>query len=75
MLHFGRLAVLVGTEEADVEIEARKFEVVGVAAEGRDRLFRGHHQPHVGVLLVAIKVVRAALVQSHHVAAQAGLIE
>ena len=37
--------------------------------------FRGEHQAHVGVLLVEVKVVDAALVERDHVAAQAGFLE
>ena len=75
MLDLGRLAVLVDAEEADVEIVARVLEVVRVAAEEGDVLLRGEDQPHVGVFLVAIEMVQAALVQRDHVAAQAGLVE
>ena len=69
------LAVLVGAEQADVEVEARVLEVVRVAAEEGDLLFGREDQPDVGVFLVAVEVILAALVEGDHVAAQAGLVE
>ena len=59
VLDLGRLAVLVNAEEADVEVVAGILEVVRIAAEEGDRLLRGEDQPHVGIFLVAIEVVRA----------------
>ena len=59
---------------SDVEAEARELEVVHVAAERRDPLLRGEHQPDVGVLLVAVQVILAALVERDHVAALARLL-
>ncbi len=70
----GRLAVLVGAEETDVEAEPWKLEVVGVAAEIGDAVLRREDQTDIGVLLVAIKVIQPALVERDHVAAQAGLL-
>ena len=65
MLNLRRLAVFVGAEKADIQIVAREFEVVRVAAEEGDLLFRREDQPHIGVLFEAIKVILAALVQGH----------
>ena len=66
-----RLAVLVRAEEADVEVVARILEVVGIAAEEGDADFRREDEPDVGVFLVAIEVVLAALEERDHVAAEA----
>ena len=68
----GRLAVLVEPEQRDVEAVARIGEIVGVAAEERGLELRREDQAHVRVLLVAVQVVQRALVQRHHLAAQAG---
>src|ERR1044071_218242 len=68
------LAVLVRAEEADVEVVARILEVVGVAAEERDRHLGREDEADVGVALVAIEVVLAALVERDDVAAQAALL-
>ena len=65
----GRLAVLVGAEERDVEIVAGILEVIGIAAEERDGKFRRKHQPDVVILFVFVEVVHRARVQRHHVAA------
>ena len=69
VLDLGRLVVLVDAEEADVEVVARILEVVGIAAEEGDLLLRGEDQADVGVLLVAIEVILAALVEGDDVAA------
>ena len=47
----------------------------GIAAEEGDLLLGREDQPHVGVLLVAIEPVLAALVERHHVGAQAGFLQ
>ena len=75
VLDLGRLVVLIDAEEADVEVVARILEVVGIAAEEGDVLFRREDQPHVGVFLELIEMILAALKQRDHVAAQAGLVE
>ena len=74
MFRVGGLAVLVGAEDADVQVEARVLEIVRVAAVKRDALLGREDQPHVGVTLEAVEMVRAALVQRDHVGAQAGLV-
>ena len=58
-----RLAVLVDTQQAEVEAPAREIEVVGIAAECRDRLLRSEHQPHVVVAVVFVEEVLPALIQ------------
>ncbi len=75
MLDLGRLAVFVGPKEADIQIVARVFEIVGVAAEKRDLLFRREDEPHVGVFLITVQVISAAVIERNHVAAQPGGVE
>ena len=74
MLGVGGLAVLVGAEEADVEVVAGILEVVGIAAEEGDVELGREDEPDVGVLLVRVEVVLPALIERDHVAAQAGLV-
>ena len=68
--HLHRLAVFVGAEKADIEVEARILEVVGIAAEEGDLLLGGEHQAHIGVLLEPVQMVRPALIQGHHIGAE-----
>src|SRR4051794_19391795 len=75
MLDFDRFLVLVNTEETHVEVVARKFEVVRIATEKSNLLFRSENEPHVGVLLEAVQVVLAALIERRDVRSQTGLIE
>ncbi len=75
ILRLDRFAVLVDAEEADVEVVARIFEVVGIAAEIGDLLLRREDQPHVGVSLVAVELVQPAAVERDDVAAESGLLE
>ena len=53
----GGLAVLVGAEEADVEVVAGELEVVGVAAEEGDGELGGEDEADVGVFLVGVEVI------------------
>ncbi len=64
MLDVHRLVVLVDAEEADIQIVARIFEIVGIAAEEGDRFLRSEHQAHVGVLFVAVQMILAAVVEA-----------
>ena len=70
----GGLAVLVGPEEADVEVVAGILEVVRIAAEKRRGEFGGEDQADVGVFLEGVEMVLPALIERDHVAAQAGLV-
>lgn len=72
MLNFRRLAVLVNTEEAAIEVLPRVSKVVRVAAVKGDLLFRGEDETNVGVAFEAVEVILAALVERDHVAAKAG---
>ncbi len=75
VIHFDRNAVFVSAEERDVQVVARILEVVRIAAEKGDIELRREHQPHVGVLLVAIEMILAAVVKRDHIAAQPGTVE
>ena len=75
VLEPGRLAVFIDTEKAHIEVEARVFEIVGIAAVEGDLLLRREDQADIGVFLVAIKMILPALVKRDHVTAQTGLIE
>ena len=70
----GRLPVLINTEEADIEIEARILEVVGIAAVKCHLLFRRKNEPHIIVAFVAIKMIHAALIQRHHIGTEPGFL-
>src|SRR5713101_5489937 len=74
MLDLRRLAVFVGAEEADIEIEARIFEIVRIATEESNLLLRREDKTNIGVALEAIKVIKAALVEGDNVAAQTGFV-
>ena len=75
VLRVDRLAVLVDAEQRHVQVVARIGEVVRVAAEEGGLLLGREHQPHVGVLLIAVEPVFAALVQRDDVGTQAGLLQ
>ena len=75
MRRLGGLAVLVGAEQADVEVEPGVFEVVRVAAVEGDLFFRSEDEADVRIFLVAVEVILAALVERDHFAAEAGLVE
>ncbi len=74
MLDLRRLAVFVGAEDADIEIEARILEVVRIAAVKGDLLLGREDEPDVVVTFVAIQIVDAALVERDHVGAKTGLV-
>ena len=69
------LVVLVDAEERHVKVVAGISEIVGVAPEKGDLPFRRKDQAHVGIFLVAIEPVFAAVVEGNHVGAQAGGFE
>ena len=74
MLRMNRFIVFVNSEEADVEVVARIFKVIRVAAVKGDLLLRREHQTHIGVALEAIEVILPALIQRDDVAAQLGFV-
>ncbi len=70
-----RLPVLVHAKQGHIQTVARVLEIVRIAAEERDASFRGPHEPHVRVLLVAVQVILGTTVERDDVTPQAGLIE
>ena len=67
-------AVLVGPEEANVEIIAGILEVVRIATEEGRREFRSEDEAYVGVLLEGVEVVLSPLVERHHITTEASLV-
>src|SRR5439155_15009787 len=65
-----RFVVLVDAQQGDVEVVARKVEVVRVAAEKRDRLLRDPDQTDVLEAAIAVEMVAAAVVEIDDVAAR-----
>src|SRR3954447_7977344 len=74
MIDLRRLAVLVSPEDADIEIVARVFEIIRIAAVKRDLLFRSKHQSDVIVSLVAVKMIQPALIERNDIRPQSGLL-
>src|SRR5258707_9815845 len=58
-----RAAVTIDPHIADIEVVARELEIVGIAAEERDRLLGREHQPHVLVTAALVESVEAALIE------------
>jgi hypothetical protein len=67
-----RHASIVGAEQGGIEHPAGIFEIVGVAAEITNAVFRRPDQPHVGVPAVAVQMVETALVERNHLGTDAG---
>ena len=62
-----RLVIFIDAHQRHVDIEARKIKVVGVAAEEGRLKFRRKHQTDVGIFLITIKIVLAALIKRYDV--------
>ena len=69
--HLCRLAIFVGAKQADVQVMARELEVVRVAAVKSDLLLGRKDEPHIGVTLEAVKMIRPALPKRDDIGAQA----
>ena len=67
-----RLIVFVGAEERDVEIVARIFKVVRIAAEEANAFFRGKDEANVVEFLIAVKMIKTALIKRYDFAGQSG---
>ena len=71
MLHFHGLAVsAVNAKKAHIEIIPGEVEVIGVAAEERDAIFRRHHQSNVREAAVLVQVVATAAIKADHFTAK-----
>ena len=64
----GRFAVAIETQEGEVEVVARKIEVVWIAAEEGRLGFRREDKSHVIELVVDVELVETTLVERHHFA-------
>ena len=74
ILDRGRLAIFVRAQNRRVQRKAGKVEVVRVAAEVGGDIFRCPHQPRIGVAVVTVKMVKAALVELHDATAHGRLV-
>ena len=74
MLNLRGLAVLVGAEKTDIEVKPWIFKIVRIPAEEGNLLLRREDQPHIGVFLVAVKPVFAAMIERNDVGAQPGFL-
>src|SRR5207248_9466630 len=70
----GGLAILVGAKDADIEIETRVLEVIGIAAIESRLLLGREDDPHIVVAFVAIQIVNATLVKRDHIGAEPGRV-
>lgn len=70
-----RLVVLVNSEQAKIEVETGILKIVGIASEEGDLLFGREGQADIGVTFESVEMVLSTLIQRHHVAAQACLVE
>src|SRR5688572_1774267 len=75
MIDFSGSAVLIRSEETNIQDVPWKFEIVGIASKKSGLLLRRKYQPNVGILFRAIKVVLTALIQGHDITAQSGPVE
>src|SRR6266536_2028881 len=74
VLELDLLVIFIDTEEADIEVVAGVFEIVGVAAEEGDVFFGREDEADVGVLFELIEVILAALKERDDDAAEASLV-
>src|ERR1039458_6192719 len=75
ILHLDGLAVFISAKQADVEVIARVFKVIRVAAIESNLLFRREYDPHVGIALVTVELIRATFPKRDHIRKQAGAVE
>ena len=67
VLRLGGLTVLINPKEAGIETESGVLEIVWIATEKGDVKFRCENEPDVGVFLVSVECVTAALIKGDHV--------
>ena len=67
-----RLIFFVNAHQRHVDVEARKVEVVRIAAKKCGLEFRHENQTHVGVFFIAIEIVLSALIERDDVATKPG---
>ena len=66
-----RLVAVIGAQIGDIEAVARKFEIVGIAAERGDRLLGREHEAQIVVATVSVTMIDAAVVKLDDIAALA----
>src|SRR5437016_12668680 len=70
MLELRRLPVLVGAEEANIQIIAWILEIIRVTAEEGNLLLGRENKANIGVALELVKVIKTALIKSHDITPQ-----
>src|SRR5215468_5226823 len=70
-----RLPVFVHAQNCEIEVISRKREIVWIAAEECHLLLRREYKTHVGIFLIAIEPILAALVERHDIGSEARLVE
>ena len=74
MLYFCGLPVFIRPENANIEIKAGIFEIIGIAAVKSHLLFWRENNPDVVVTLVTVKMINTALIKRDDIGAQAGFV-
>ena len=72
---FGRLTVLVSSEECHIEVHAGKLEVIDIPTERGNGFLGREHQPNVSVFLVAVEVVNAAVIECDDIGSKPRFVE
>src|SRR5258706_4109727 len=70
-----RTPVVVHAKQREVEVISWEREVVGIAAEECHLLLWSKHEPYVGVFLVSVQPVLAALIERDDIGSKTRLIE
>src|SRR2546423_15211245 len=74
MLYFCGLPVFISPENANIEIKAGIFEIIGIAAVKSHLLFRSENDSNVVVTLVTVKMINTALIKRDDIGAEAGFV-
>src|SRR5262245_30649306 len=75
IFYLGRLPGFVGAKKADIQIMPRELEVIRVTAIEGDLLFWRENNPNIGVTLVKVEMISAALPECDHVGTQPRFVE
>ena len=65
-----RAAVTVDPQIGEIEIVAREFEIIGIAAKKGNRPFRRKDQPHILVTAIPVEVINTTAIERDDVAAE-----
>src|ERR1700731_4570494 len=74
MIDLGRLPVLVGPKNTNIEVVARILKIIRVASVKCNLLFGRKDETDIVVSFVAIEVVNGALIKRDHIGAKASLV-